>query len=94
MSQYTDAYLQENHQRGIGKGITPGTFLNSALKGAAKRYAAKYRIALERDLNRRMAEGSVLPYASVHGATAYHLTATADAAREQLRGRLERGELS
>jgi hypothetical protein len=91
MSQYTDAYLNENHNRGLGKGITTGTFLSSQLKGRAKSYATKYRIALERDLNRRIAEGSVLPYASVHGGTAYYLTATADAAREEMRARLVGG---
>jgi hypothetical protein len=91
MSQYTDAYLNENHNRGLGQGITPGTFLSSQLKGRAKSYATKYRIALERDLNRRIAEGSVLPYASVHGGNAYYLTATADAAREEMRARLVGG---
>lgn len=69
-SQYTDDYLSENQRRGgAGQGITPGTYLSSVLRGAAKKYKGRYQAALERDLERRP---DVIRDRSKTGAVAYY----------------------
>jgi hypothetical protein len=90
-SKYTDDYLNNNDERGLGRGLTPGSYLNSQLRGTAKRYAAKYRAALESDLRARVVEGSVLPYASQGGAVAYYSIATVDACRAVMLAELGEG---
>jgi len=69
-SQYTEQYLNENERRGgEGKGITPGSFLGSVLKGNAKRWLAGYRRALEKELLNR---NDVFQGRSASNATAYY----------------------
>lgn len=68
-SQYTEAYLAENASRGKGNGITVGTFLAYRLRGEARKYAGRYRTALENSCVRR---GAVVGR-SVHGGVAYYL---------------------
>lgn len=69
-SQYTDSYLNENQRRGgTGKGITPGTYLSSVLKGRAKTFKFRYQNALERDLESRP---DVVRDRSKTGAIAYY----------------------
>jgi hypothetical protein len=46
-SQYLAGYLAENARRGLGQGVTPGTYLAYCLRGAARSYAGRYRAALE-----------------------------------------------
>jgi len=91
MSQYTDAYLNENHNRGMNKGLTCQSFLAGVLKGRAKSYSKNYLKALERDLQNCISEGSVIPSTSAKGGTAYYRTITQDAAREEMRARLVGG---
>lgn len=54
-SQYTDDYLRENARRGMGNGLTIGSYLASVLQGKAKKYAGQYVAALEMSVIRRNA---------------------------------------
>ena len=68
-SQFTDEYIKENIQRGLGKGITIGSFLSYRLKGRAKQFSDVYARSLERALLRR----GCFSYKSAGGSTAYYL---------------------
>lgn len=69
-SKYTEPYLDKNARLGgEGKGITPGSFLGSVLKGNARRWILGYRRALEKDL---LSRADVIQGRSVSGATAYY----------------------
>lgn len=54
-SQYTDDYLRENARRGVGNGLTIGSYLAYTLQGKAREYASKYATALEASVIRRNA---------------------------------------
>lgn len=69
-SKYTEPYLDKNARLGgEGKGVTPGSFLGSVLKGNARRWLAGYRRALEKEL---LSRADVFQGRSVSGATAYY----------------------
>jgi len=69
-SKYTDAYLDENEQRGgDGCGITPQTYLHTVLKGRAKQWISRYCRIMEKDLSTR---ADVVRGQSKRGATAYY----------------------
>lgn len=71
-SMYTQKYLRTNAERGEGRGYTLQTFLAYELRGLAKRYAAKYLKALQRDLDERWRSGSVVWGRSCKGGRAYY----------------------
>lgn len=71
-SQYIDAYLWTNAERGYGYGLTPETFLRYRLRGRARFYGAGYTRALVRAIERRHAAGSIIAGPSVNGRTAYY----------------------
>lgn len=66
-SMYTERYLDRTEH----SPITPQTFLSQTLRGRAKVYSFKYYIALQRDLDRRLQDGSVIVVKSVRGSIAY-----------------------
>ena len=68
-SQFTDEYIQLNHQLGLGKGLTIGTFLAARLRGRARQFGDVYARSLERALLRR----GCFPYKSVGGGVAFYL---------------------
>ena len=68
-SQFTNEYIRENTQRGLGKGITIGSFLAYRLRGRAKQFSDVYARSLERALLRR----GCIPYKSAGGSVAFYL---------------------
>ena len=68
-SQFTDEYIQVNTQRGLGKGLTIGSFLAYRLRGRAKQFSGVYARSLERALLRR----GCFPYKSAGESTAFYL---------------------
>ena len=52
-SQYTDEYLAENAKRGLGNGLTPGTFIQYAVRGRASQFKENYIASLIRSVKRR-----------------------------------------
>jgi hypothetical protein len=67
-SQYTEGYLAYNRARGIGKGVTIGTYLSKCLRGTAKSWKGRYARSLENSLLRVGAtEGK-----SIMGSVAYY----------------------
>lgn len=51
-SQYLTSYLLKNSIRGEGKGLTIGSYLNSVLRGKAKKYSGHYVTALRNSCER------------------------------------------
>lgn len=68
-SQYASSYLDHNH--GLEKPHTPGTYLAGKLSGKAKQYSEGYHHALIRALDRRVGEGTALKVKSHGGREAY-----------------------
>ena len=71
-SQYTMDYLRGNQSRGLGKGLTIGTFLAYRLEGKAKKYGAGYHRALLNSMLRLVAQGRAEKGISAGKATAYY----------------------
>lgn len=69
-SQYTDDYLATNTARGMGNGLTVGTFLAYVLRGRAKEYKGRYETALINSLERRQ---GVVKSKSARGGVAWYL---------------------
>lgn len=67
-SQYIEDYLATNANRGLGNGLTVGSFLAYNLRGKAKDYAQVYAQALVNAINRR----DCIAAKSAHGGTAYY----------------------
>jgi len=72
MSMYTEDYLSVNRARGIGRGLTPGTFLAYSLRGRAKSFSHRYERALLNSLLRMEREGRVIRARSAHGRVAWY----------------------
>lgn len=53
-SQYVNDYLNQNQPP-----LTISSYLGQKLRGRAREYAGQYRCALQRSINRRIADGSV-----------------------------------
>lgn len=51
-SQYLSEYLNQNAKRGVGKGLTVGSFLAYTLRGEAKKWSGRYEEALRNSLSR------------------------------------------
>jgi hypothetical protein len=68
-SQYIEAYLDTTADPATR--YTLDTYLHYALRGRAKDYAGRYRLALMRAVLRRIAAGTVVEARSVRGSTAY-----------------------
>lgn len=45
-SKYLDGYLDENARRGLGRGLTVGSYLAGELRGKALNYVGRYAAAL------------------------------------------------
>jgi hypothetical protein len=71
-SQYVEAYLRGNAQRGFGRGLTVSSFLSYNLSGSARKYSDKYATALFNALYRGQARGEVIKGKSAGGALAYY----------------------
>ena len=69
-SQYIEGYLAENDSRGLGKGLTVGSYLAYQLKGKAKKYSGRYAAALINALERR--GSAVIKGRSAMGGVAYY----------------------
>ena len=67
-SQYTEQYLVENDARGVGNGLTPGSFLASTLRGNARRWIGRY----EHSLIRSVLKIGAIANKSAHGKIAYY----------------------
>ena len=67
-SQYTDDYLATNKSRGMGKGLTPGSYLSYELRGRAKSWAGRYTVGLVRSCER----AGAVTGPSMKGGTAYY----------------------
>lgn len=72
-SQYIDEYLRTNTEKGMGAGVTIGTFLNRKLRGKAKDYGAKYHRALKAACDRRVVAGTAVFGPSAMNCTAFYL---------------------
>jgi hypothetical protein len=78
-SQYLVSYLKANQSRGDGRGLAISSFMTYTLRGSAKSYASKYRIALENTLKREVAAGRVRLGASRLGRDAYYFIESVEA---------------
>jgi len=67
-SQYLSDYLSGNASRGPGKGITVGSYLNSVLRGKAKKYSGSYYKALVNSCER----AGAIKGPSAQGSVAYY----------------------
>ncbi len=67
-SQYLTEYLSGNANRGPGKGITVGSFLNSVLQGKAKKFSGSYYKSLINSCER----AGAIKGPSVQGSVAYY----------------------
>ena len=77
-SQYVVKYLNDNEERGEGKGLTIGSFLAYNLRGLAKEYSLKYATALRNALSAYMYAGFAEEGYSKLGRDAYYWTSIED----------------